>query len=251
MPRPGSPSCVRKEFLWSVLLCCGASLPATAGPPLFSDDPQTVGRGNVELIVASVAFGISENIQLSAPVVDLTLGLLPALDFALVLNPIFEFGPEERLPTEGAMTLALKWQPIRGEHWNAAFTPAVSLDFPAEAETTVFLPVQVEYRWSRFAVGGDGGWSIVSNARDLWQAALYGSYRASDDWVLVGEVFAFRSPADSRTKLGMSFGFDWRTPLGIHLLAAAGPGIPTSGGDRLKWRAYLGTQWNFSLGSWH
>ena len=115
-------------------------------------------------LIASVAFGISENVQLSAPVVDVTLGLLPALDFALVLNPIFELGPEERLSTEGAMTLALKWQPIRGAHWNAAFTPAVSLVFPAEAETTLTLPVQVEYRWSRFAIGGDGSEYVMSNS---------------------------------------------------------------------------------------
>ena len=52
---------------------------------------------------------------------------------------------------------------------------------------------------------------------------------------------------DLEPELGVTFGFDWLTPAGFHVLASGGPGVASFGDERLDWQAYLGLQWDFEI----
>ncbi|MBW2272686.1 MAG: hypothetical protein JRG96_05415 [Deltaproteobacteria bacterium] len=222
---------------------------AHAGPPLLSDDPHTVGPGRVEAIVAATAFGFEDSANVAVPLVDLTVGLFEGFDVAVALSPAFTVSPDAPVETRGAASLGLKWQPLRGDHWNASFTPTVSLNAPLLDETNVLLPVQIEYGWKRLSLGVDGGYVVDLDHSDLWFVAVYGGWSTSESLTVLAELWGGRARGDERSAAGLTLGLDWVMPWGPHLLASCGPGFETSVGRRVRWAAYLGLQWDFALWS--
>ncbi|MBW2697890.1 MAG: hypothetical protein JRE70_15520, partial [Deltaproteobacteria bacterium] len=245
----GSSSRTRHGSSFLLVILTFIVEPAEAGPPLISDDPHTVGPGRVEVILAASGFGYGELVALQVPAADLTLGVFEGLDVSAVISPVFTFAPDLATESSAALSLGLKWQPLRGQHWNAAFTPTGAINFPLLGETTLILPAQIEYTWQRLSLGVDGGYVVDFDDEDLWFAILYGGWTATDTLSLLAEIWGGESTRDHAREVGLTFGLDWMTPMGMHWLAAAGPGIASSGGRRVRWRFYLGLQWNFALWS--
>jgi hypothetical protein len=230
------------------------AMPASAGPPLLGDDPHTVGAGQMELITALVPVGFDGTVQWSAPVLDVTLGLFDQLDFALSGAPVFEEGE----PARGGLSMGFKWQPIRGEHINAAFGPHLDLTFSdgddpvnprlgIAAQTAIVLPVQLEYQHGRWAVGTDLGYTVIVDQDDGWLAALYGSVRVLDPLVLVAEFGAAPTSSGQGTNLVLTGGIDWATPFGFNALVGGTGVIHTTSNEPRGWRAYVGMQWLFTV----
>jgi hypothetical protein len=115
--------------------------------------------------------------------------------------------------------------------------------------SNVVFPVQLEYARTRLFVGADGGYVLDLDDTDLWYVNVYGGWNASDSLQLLGEVWSGQSTLDRRVEIGLTFGLDWTTRSGMHLLAAGGPGIAASPGRRVRWHFYVGLQWNFALWS--
>ena len=200
------------------------------------------------MILGVRALGLGDYVELAAPGADVTVGLLDGLDFFIVGAPVFELGPREALlGNDGELDLGFKWQPIRGEHWNASFTPGVGLGFPFGDAPAVLLPLQVEYQRDDFMVGTDFAWVVATDGPDIWFVATYGGYSLTDDLQLLGEFVWLRSPFDFETQLLLNFGLDWTTPTGFNLLASAGPGIEVFEGGEITWRAFFGIQWTFAV----
>jgi hypothetical protein len=220
---------------------------AHAGPPLLSDDPHTVGPGRVEAILAGSGFFHEGSADVLAPVVDLTLGVVEGVDIGVVASPIFSIVRDAPNETKGFVSLSVKWQPLRGEHWNAAFTPSVALNAPIIGDTNFVLPVQIEYGWERFSLGVDAGYIVDLDDSDLWIAALYGGWAPSDSLTWLVEVWAGQRTETKRLATGLTLGVDWVMPGGLHLLAGAGPGFNHSGTRNVRVDAYLGLQWDFAL----
>lgn len=216
---------------------------------MLSDDPHTLGPGRVQLIVATSGLGFGDSAELLAPVADLTLGVMTGVDITAVLFPIFTVSQDGTTESTGGALLGLKWQPIRGEHWNAAFTPTGALNMPRIGSSTFVLPVQVEYAWQAFAVGADGGYIVGFDEPDLWYAALYGAWAASDSLTLLSEIWGGHKAGDVASEAGLTIGLDWETPKGMHLLASVGPALVWQGDRRLRWHFYVGLQWDFALWS--
>ena len=224
---------------------------ARAGPPLLSDDPHTIGPGNVEAILSASGVGTGDSGDVSAPAADLTLGLFDGIDLTIVGAPVFTLSRHESTYTTGTLEVGVKWQPVRGEHWNAAFTPTAAIDAVLFGESNVILPVQVEYAWSESWLGLDAGYVIDLDDSDVWFAAVQGGLAVTRSVDLVGEVWTGQATADDPNAAGFSLGLDWVIPGGPHLLAAGGPGFAFSGNDRARWYAYFGLQWDFALWSRH
>jgi len=220
---------------------------ARAGPPLVSDDPHTIGAGNLEVILSASAAGFADFTDLVAPKLDLTLGLVDGLDVGLAATPIFTLASGEPTEAVGAADLVLKWQPLRGERWHAAFTPTVGINATLLRETSFVLPIQIEYTGHRLSLGADGGYIVVLNDPDVWFASVYAGLAASDSLLLLAECWGGLSSGDGRHIVGFSLGFDWLMTESLHLLASGAPAFAASGGERLRWRAFLGFQWDRAL----
>ena len=163
---------------------------AEAGPPLISEDPNTLGSGRAEVILAGVASGTSEGTAAQAPQLDFTIGLLRNLDFELVLGASHtdpEGGPRD---TSGVVMAVFKWQPIMGPSLNASFTPSFGIDVLSAREFVITIPIQVEYTFERFAIGTDFGYGVVPNDTDQWHANLYARYAARPDLELLTEFWS-------------------------------------------------------------
>jgi hypothetical protein len=239
----------RAGSLRLLLLVSLWAAPVDAGPPMLSDDPHTVGPGRVELIVATSGLGFGDSATLLAPVADLTLGVVTGVDITALVSPVFTFSQGMTTEATGGVTLGVKWQPIRGEHWNASFTPTGALNMPRIGTSTLLLPVQVEYARQAFAVGADGGYIVGFDDPDLWFAALYGTWAASDSLTLLAEIWGGQKTGTVASEAGLTFGLDWKTPKGMHLLTSLGPGLVWRGDRQVRWHFYVGLQWDFALWS--
>ena len=221
-----------------------------AGPPLLADDPHTIGPGKTEAILAISGLGDRDTQILSAPILDLTLGVIEGVDLTLVMSADHTFESGHEPDTDGAGSIGVKWQPVASERWNASFSPALTLTPSSIAdEAVVVLPVELEYDWARFYAGVNAGYAIDSDGPDLLFGALHGGFAASDSLTLLAELWGGALGADHEEAAGFNLGFDWMTPLGPHLLAAAGPGYSWRDDGRARWYAYLGLQWDSTLWS--
>ncbi len=230
---------------------------ASAGPPGVLDDPHAIGAGNIEIILASVASEQGGEIGVEGPVLDLTLGIVDGFDFLAVgsMGHVANSGQDE--PETGLFMTGFKWQPIQGDQWNASLTPAVSFQIRGDDLTAVNLTLQVERNFRRFAFGTDVVYTWVNDDTHTWRAGVYGLFSASDRLQLLGEVWYFNSLEAIDLGLGLgggtlnqrgedlafNLGFDWESPLGVHVLASAGSGLGSWKRERIGWQGYLGLQW--------
>jgi hypothetical protein len=219
---------------------------ASAGPPMINDDPHTVGAGHVEVIVAASAGEQADVIALPAPLFDVTIGVLDGLDLAFVASPVFVFEAAMPVERDVSLSLGMKWQPIRGEGFNAAFTPTVALNVATRKEVGIIVPVQIEYAFEDVAIGADLGYGAILNAADQWHAGTYVATETFEGLTLMAELWAFGRTGHSGTWFGMGVGFDWEMVRGWHLLASGGTGIAAIDAERVAWQAYLGVLWRFS-----
>lgn len=227
----------------TIALLVGAPL-ANAGPPLFSDDPHTVGRGVFQGIVALEGISLGQSSVLGAPNVDLTLGLLDGLDLTLLGVPLFEVEGPGTVPD--FLEVGFKWQFVKGPRWNLSFSPALGVTFASQADFAVVLPIQAELSHGLFAFGVDGGYLVVPNGGDLWRANVYGTWQAAEPLWLMAEVWSVGSVPGLGADIGTSVGIDWALPHGLDALAAVGTGLASPGAlQRITWTFYAGLQWTW------
>ena len=235
----------RSVALGLAMLLSLASASALAGPPLVSDDPHTVGAGRVELILAVDALDQGRSTSVG-PVLDLTLGLVEALDATLVVMPVSELRPSGSTVTSEFVEVGLKWQPLLTERWNAAFTPAFATTVTGQTRFDLILPVQLEVALpGDVAVGGDGGFTFHLDEADAWRAGVYANWQALPRLALLGELWSNGLASRRETLSGIGGGFDWQGPFGLHLMAAGGTGIVSDRVQRIDWYGYLGLFWAF------
>lgn len=237
------------EHVRAILLavCCFVTVPpASAGPPLLSDDPHTVGPGVLQVILAASAFQLQDITALQAPVIDLTLGLVDGLDLILTAGPTHNLGDDVDIDLDGNLLGAVKWQFLDRDRWNASFTPGFGVDLVSGGQPVFLFPVQLEYTSERLAIGTDAGYAVVTGAPDQWLANLYATAGPWRNVTLMGELWTIALPSGA-IELGMNAGVDWEIPFGLHVLAAGGTGVWASRGERTSWTAFLGIQRDFTL----
>ena len=218
-----------------------------AGPPLVSDDPHTVGPGQVELILAVDALDQGPDTSVG-PTLDLTLGLLEGLDATLVATPAWELQRGSSSSNSEFVEAGMKWQPIMTSRWSASFTPALGTTIAERTEFAIVLPLQVEYTgWRNFGLGADGAFIPIAGGADAWRAGGYATWQAHPTLALLSEVWASGLATSQESIVGVVGGVDWTSPLGLHLLAAGGTGVHSEAVRRLDWNVYVGVLWAFAV----
>ena len=230
----------------AVMLAGGLPLGAHAGPPLISDDPNTIGAGNVEAIVAIRAAGELGADLVEAPLFDITVGVDEGLDLTFVAGPAFLFEETfDQADVAGEISVGAKWRFLCLGDVTAALTPAVGADVLSTQEFFIAIPAQIEFARGRFAIGADGGYTVVPNDADGWSAFLYSTYEARRRLLLMAELWAISPTIARGTLFGTGVGADWQMLDQLALLGGISTGLASTRGPRVEWGAFLGVRWSF------
>ncbi len=242
------------------------SLAALAGPPLITDDPDTLPTGRFELNTAYTLRLSARDAETggrtwehAAPLFDLNYGLSEGVQIKFeaplaVLDPSGREGARAGL---GDLSVASKLRLVNEQEFPLSISsyPAVgvplgsrrrglgagspSLTLPVEAgrhllADTLFVYAEVGYE-RRFA----------REENDRWFTGLAAEYEVAEGLVLCGEVrrdFGLRgSPDDSLFNLG----FKWTLSASATLIGSAGRSFDPSPDAGAALRVYLGVQWSF------
>jgi len=219
---------------------------ASAGPPLISDDPNTIGPGNIQPITSAVVFHQGGETLVRAPLLDLTVGLVDSLDATFVASLVSIYdATESEWTLRGSFIPGVKWQFFRWDRGSLAFSPALLLDTGEPDNPGFLLPIQGEVKvGDRGAVVGfDAGYVPFISRRDDWFVAPYAVTPATPRLNLLFELWCLSTRPVEITELGASVGIDVGL-IGqkLRLISAISTGFVSFGTARLDVRAYLGTQ---------
>lgn len=249
-----------------VAVACVAVSIARAGPPLLTDDPETLPKGRFELntaytLAVSARDGdAGRTWEHEAPLFDLNYGLVEGvqLKFEVPLVAVLDeadggsaraglgdlsLGAKLRLLDEKERALGVSVYPAfgvpTGNHAKGLSTGSPSLTLPVQAgrhflEDKLFVYADAGYQ-EQFAKGEP----------DLWYTGLAAEYEVSDGVVLCAEVrgeFGVRGGDDDAL---FNVGLKWALAEHATFIGAVGRSFdpsPESGADLLL---YVGVQWSF------
>ncbi len=249
------------------LLALIIAAPVCAGPPLGTDDPETLPKGRFELNTACVLnlsprsadAAAGRTWQHDAPRFDLAYGFAEGIQLKIEF-PLSVIDPADGQRARagiGDASFGSKIRFVREDEWPVAISiyPAVGIPIGnrnqglGTGKPSLVFPVQVGRHFldDKLWVYGDAGYKeqFAHGEPDIWFAGLAAEYEVVEGLTLVGELrgeFGVRgAPDDSFFNLGVK----WKLTEYASFIGAAGRSFnptPDSGADL---RLYLGIQWTF------
>ena len=152
-----------------------ASVPAFAGPPYVTDDPEPTDPGHWEIY--NFVGGVIEGGVTSSEVgVDLNYGAAKNLQLTATLPLDVD---SDRSLRPGDVELAVKYkflhQHTGGFPLDVGFFPRVFLPSQrGKSRAQLLLPLWAEHDWGRWSLFGGGGYTLNPGAgnRDFWQQGV-------------------------------------------------------------------------------
>lgn len=243
------PQATLAHALVGIALCLQPG-PARAGPPLISDDPNTIGSGMAQPIFATSVLHRGSRTIFRGLILDATVGVVDSLDVTLISSLIATYDSEMTPHWEpfGDFTPGIKWEFFRTDRGSLCFSPAFSYATIAPERVLLLLPIQGELAVGDIdaAIGFDVGYLPIFNGPDEWFVTVYGRSAVTKRLALLGEIWALAATPSKAVDLGVSFGMSYRI-VGdeLVLIAAISPGLVSFNRQRLDVRAYLGFQYTF------
>lgn len=239
---------------------------AFAGPPLVTDDPDTLPKGRFELntaytlnLSARSASGGGRTWEQEAPLFDLNYGLLEGVQVKFEL-PLVVLDPSDHESARaglGDLSLGTKLRLVSEKDFPLSISTYPALGVPLGSRSrglgtgspSLTLPIEVGRHFldDKLFVYADGGYEeqFAEGEADRWFAGLAAEYEIREGLVLCGEVrhdFGVRgSPDDSLFNLG----FKWTLTESATLIGSAGRSFDPSADSGAALRVYFGVQWSF------
>jgi len=234
----------------------GASVPAMAGPPFRTDDPEPVEYGHWEVYGFSQATHVEGDSAGVLPGVEVNYGAAPNLQLHVVAPIAFDrpqgsgskFGYGD---TELGVKYRFLGEDENGWRPQAGVFPLVEVP-TGNAErglgtghAHVFLPLWLQKSFGSWVTYGGGGYWISAGNRNYWFAGWLLQRQVTKSLAIGGEVF--RQTADvegGKGSAGFNLGGIYDFTEHYHLLVSAGRGFvnPTTTNE---FSYYVGLQWTF------
>ncbi|MBL6852329.1 MAG: transporter [Alphaproteobacteria bacterium] len=222
---------------WTVLgAAAGAffALPALAGPPYVTDDPQPTDLGNYEIYAFSDGTATRDGIG-GAAGVDFNYGAAPDLQLTAVL-PLAWNSPNNGPSVTGLgnVELAAKYKILHQDTFglDVAVFPRVFL--PAGSEkigarhVSLLLPVWVGRSWGQWSTFGGGGCTLNhgGDSQNFCEVSWALTRQITDDLQLGAEIF--HQTADTKggfASTGAGLGAIYDLNENFHLLGSVNVGL--------------------------
>ncbi|HEU0218201.1 MAG TPA: hypothetical protein VFQ90_16200 [Stellaceae bacterium] len=248
--------------LASISIFLGATLlmavPAEAGPPFRTDDPEPVELGHWEIFEFSTATHAAGDTNGILSGIDANYGAAPELQLHTTLPIAFDKPADHGMAAGfGDVEFGAKYRflPEDEDGWRpqAAIYPAV--DFPTgdaahalgTGHTHTFLPVWLEKHlghWVSFA--GVGYWiNPGAGNRNYWYLGWALQHQITDSLALGGELFHQTPNAVGvKDQTGFNLGATYDLSEHYHLLVSAGQGVQNRSSTN-AWSYYVSLQLTF------
>jgi hypothetical protein len=232
------------------LLLATAAAHAQGGPPMLSDDPETVPDGHWELNLAVTGLRTDSTRDLEWLRVDLNYGYgeRMQLKFEVPVTSHTELGASHA--GLGSSNVGVRIRFIDEDRAGVAVStyPQYSFDLLASSarhgvtsgDGEFFLPVQIAHNFGAWSLGGEVGHSFVESGPDENVAGLVAGADCLARVECLAEVRHWRSPDASASVL--NFGSRVQLNRSANLLVSAGHGIGHDSPDRPDWVFYLALQ---------
>lgn len=249
-------------LLWLLLL----GLPAVAGPPFQTDDPEPVPFRHYEFYVFGSMDGTPVEIDMLGPAAEFNWGAVPNVQIHVVLplgaafpqnNPAYApagMGPNAFGMTDTELGVKLrfvqesKWRPMIGTFTMVELPSGSATRGLGVGKTWYRLPIWLQKSWGHWTSYGGGGYQVVN--QDQYKTSPFGGWLLQRDigkkWTLGGEIYSHGAQglatAQTRAATMADFGgyYYFRNP-GFQLLFAYGH---TIAGQSENY-AYLGIYWTW------
>lgn len=222
-----------RNFVFAIVAAM-VCMPAWAGPPYVTDDPEPTEDGHFEIYAFTGGTAMRGDLG-GASGIDFNYGGAPDLQLTAVLP--LEYDTPSGAPTVmgvGNIELAAKYRFLHQEEfgWDAAVFPRLFLPSASplvgDRHISFLLPIWIGKDFGQWSTFGGGGCAI-NNGSDGQNYCLAG-------WVLTREVMPnlhigaeiYHQTADTRggcARTGIGFGATYDLSENYHLMASAGPGI--------------------------
>jgi hypothetical protein len=254
-----------------VFLVCagvGAPLPAAAGPPFLTDDPEPVDYAHWEIIGFSLATMVHGDSAGILPGVEVNYGALPNVQ--LHVKVAVAFNRQGVTGTQfgyGDTEVGVKYRFInssKDDWWpDVAAYPAVNAPTGDTARglgtgtAHAFLPLWMQKDFGEWTTYGGGGYGFNPGLgnKDYWFFGWQLQRRVADNLILGAELFhqtalatggpgSVGFPLGSKATTGFNFGGVYDFSENYHLLFSAGHGVQNAAASN-EFSYYLGLQWTF------
>jgi hypothetical protein len=247
----------------AVVLASALPLPALAGPPFFTDDPEPVEYQHWEIDTASQSTHVSGNTSGSAPSFTINYGALPNLELHIAPQLAFSHESGNSLYYGyGDTELGVKYRfldPEENDWWpQASFCPLIEIPtgnakqgLSTTGKSREFLPLFLQKSFGQWTTYGGGGyWNNegVGNT-NYWYFGWVLQRNITDELMLGGEIYHQTShtiagdPADGGST-GFNIGGSYDFSEHYHLLFSAGQAVQNTDATN-NFSYYLGVQWTF------
>jgi hypothetical protein len=206
-----------------------------AGPPFFTDDPETVEPEHWEVYLASQGKSVRHHINTTAPHIEVNYGACKNVQLHLVTTFSYDHpgGNASSHYGVGDTELGVKWR-----FWEETpLIPQIGI-FPlveaptgsrerglGNGQTQVFLPLWMQKAFGKWSTYGGGGYWINpgSGNRNYWFAGWQGQREISEELTLGAEVYhAGASQRPGRSSTGFNVGGSVNFTKVHHLLFSGG-----------------------------
>lgn len=255
-----------RSFRFAAAAACVAASVAKAGPPLLTDDPETLPKGRFELntaytlaVSASGGPGIGRTWYQETPLFDLNYGLVEGVQLKCEV-PVVVLDPAEQQSARGGigdLTIGTKLRLLneKGFAIGLSMYPALSVPLGSSSRglgagsCALTLPVQVGKHFfdEKLFVYADGGYDrqYATDETDHWFFGVAAEYEVKEGLILCGEIHSDcgldGAANDTLFNLGVKYGLTEHATF----IGSAGRSFdpqPDRGND---FQTYVGIQWSF------
>jgi hypothetical protein len=212
------------------VLAAGTPLPATAGPPFLTDDPEPVDYGHWEIIGFSMGTSVQGDAAGSLPGVEINYGALPNMQLHVKAAVAFN---RQSTGTEfgyGDTEFGVKYRlinPGEDDWWPQLAVYPVLIAPSGNTERGLgsgaihaFLPLWVQKDFGKWTTYGGGGYGINPGLgnRNYWFFGWQLQRQVTDHLALGAEIFHQRLPRPEIRVRAVQ-----RSQLSFHLRRASSP----------------------------
>ncbi|HUX64063.1 transporter [Sulfuricella sp.] len=247
-------TCMAVDALVYCMACL--SIPALAGPPYRTDDPEPVEYQHHEFYIATQQIKTADGRAGTLPHFEFNYGSAPDVMLHIIAPVAFsspadgprqrglgdvEFGVKYRFMQETDSRPMVGTFPILVTHTGNADKGL------GNGDTQIFLPIWLQKKWGEWQSYGGGGYWInrAPDTKNYWFFGWQVQKELSEHLTLGGEIFHnTEQVAGQGSSTGFNLGGSYNFDEHKHLLFSAGKGL-TNVDNTNKFSSYVGYQWTW------